>query len=68
VTMPPADESPEPVFIPGPGDVDPQLKTVMQQGQGPENDLRDPWFHAEEGQRWLAEAEAAAGPPGMAGF
>lgn len=64
----PATDSGDPLFVPTRDDVDPQAEATMVMGRGPENDLRDPWFHTEEGQRWLAETEAAAGPPGIAGF
>jgi hypothetical protein len=51
--------SPNPdIYIPEGDDHDPELAAVMQQGKAdldPNNDLRDPWFHTNEGRQWLAE-------------
>lgn len=44
------------VFIPGEDDADPDAEAQMHMGKGgpEENDLRDPWFHTDEGKAWLA--------------
>lgn len=48
----------ETVFVPDPEHSDPEAEARMQMGRvdlHPENDLRDPWFHTDEGRAWLAE-------------
>lgn len=50
----------ETVFAPEVEHIDPAGEAEMQMGQGPENDLRDPWFCTEDGVAWLAEHEDAA--------
>lgn len=50
----------ETIFIPREEYADPGGEAEMQMGQDRENDLRDPWFHTDEGQAWLAEHEDAA--------
>lgn len=50
----------ETIFIPREEHVDPAGEATMRMGQGPGNDLRDPWFHTDEGRVWLAEHEDAA--------
>jgi hypothetical protein len=59
----------ETIFIPSDEHIDPDAEARMQMGRpylNPGNDLRDPWFHTEEGQAWLAEHEdaTAAGEAG----
>jgi hypothetical protein len=45
----------ETIFEPGEDDVQPDEHKAMQMGKGLDNDLRDPWFHTDEGKTWLAE-------------
>lgn len=59
-----ADEQP---YMPDVQDIDSGAETAMENAGGFE-DLRDPWFHTEDGKLWLAEQADAAGAPGVAGF
>lgn len=46
------------IFIPLYLDLDPEAESMMEQGRDEDsenNDLRDPWFHTEEGQQWLTD-------------
>lgn len=43
------------VFVPNPDHADPDAEFRMQMGRGSSNDLRDPWFHTDEGRAWLDE-------------
>lgn len=48
----------EEVYVPDEGDTDHESEAWMQMGRAeadPNNDLRDPWFHSEQGRAWLAE-------------
>lgn len=47
----------ETIYVPHPDDEVPEEHAAMQMGRGEENDLRDPWFHTDEGRAWLAERE-----------
>ncbi len=41
-------------------DVDTHAEAIMRQGKVDDhdgNDLRDPWFHTQPGQAWLADHE-----------
>jgi hypothetical protein len=49
----------ETIFIPGAEHKAPGEHAQMMMGRDHENDLRDPWFHTEEGKAWLAEHEDA---------
>lgn len=49
----------ETTFVPEDQHVDPEGEADMRMGRDPENDLRDPWFHTQEGAAWLAEHEDA---------
>lgn len=51
----------ETIFVPSDDDAAPEEHELMQMGQGPENDLRDPWFHKPEGAAWLAQREGEDG-------
>ena len=58
----------ETIFVPEDQHVDPEGESDMRMGRGyvsPENDLRDPWFHTEEGAAWLAEDADAAREAGQ---
>lgn len=50
----------EAIYVPGPEDHDPEGASLMTMGRGAENDLRDPWFHTEEGQAWLTRRDTQA--------
>jgi len=50
----------ETIFIPSAEDDAPEEHATMMMGRDEENDLRDPWFHSDEGRAWLAEREDAA--------
>jgi hypothetical protein len=47
------------IFVPSDDDSDPEAEALMQQGKASgehdPNNLRDPWFHTDEGRAWLAE-------------
>ena len=44
----------ETIFIPDEEHRDPEAESTMMMGRGWENDLRDPWFHTDEGRQWLS--------------
>lgn len=53
-----SDPDDDEIFEPGDADIDPDAERSMEQGRAdldPDNDLRDPWFHTDEGRAWLAE-------------
>jgi hypothetical protein len=50
----------ETIFIPGDGDVVAEDHAEMRMGDGPDNDLRDPFFRTDAGTAWLDEHERAA--------
>lgn len=52
----------ETIYVPAEEDDDPEASAQMHMGKADEdegNDLRDPWFHTDEGKAWLAENEDA---------
>jgi hypothetical protein len=52
------DEHDDEIFEPTDVDIDHAAEAEMAQGRAdlnPEYDLRDPWFHTDEGKAWLAE-------------
>jgi hypothetical protein len=46
------------LFTPSDGDEDPEAESLMEQGRGEENDLRDPYLLTEEGHDWLRDNAA----------
>lgn len=44
----------ETIFVPVEEHHDDDDQATMMMGRDEENDLRDPWFHTEEGRAWLA--------------